>query len=115
DLVVALQRGPDLLDLDMVDAVEAVRPSLGLLAEQELDVHLQDVGDLVHHGELVQPAYAALHLVDPALRLAEPVGEHLLRHVPAATPMRDATPYGQLVHVHSVPLGVTPPSPGRVW
>ena len=90
DLVVALQRRPDLLDLHLVDAVDRTGPALGVLAQQQLHVDLQDVGDLVHDGELVQPAYPALDLVHPTLGLAQPVGEDLLGHPAAATPVRDA-------------------------
>jgi hypothetical protein len=53
DRVVALQGGPDLLDLDLVDAVDRVRPAFRVLAQQELHVELEDVGDLVDHRELV--------------------------------------------------------------
>jgi len=94
DLVVPLQSRPDLLDLQLVDAVDAARPALGVLTQQQLHVHLEYVGDLVHHGELVQPAYPALDLVDPALRLAQPIGEHLLRHPAATTPVRDTSADG---------------------
>jgi hypothetical protein len=103
DLVVALQRGPDLLDLDLVDAVDAVGPPLGVLAQQQLHVQLQDVGDLVHDGELVEPAHAPLDLVDPALGLAEAVREDLLGHLPTGTPVRHAAADRQLVHVRSPP------------
>ncbi|BCJ63548.1 hypothetical protein Prubr_05690 [Polymorphospora rubra] len=103
DGVVPLQGGPDLVDLDLVDAVDAVRPPFRLLADQQLDVDLEDVGDLVDDRELVEPADPPLDLVHPALRLVEPVGEDLLRHLPAGPPVCDAAPDGQFVHVRSSP------------
>ncbi len=73
-------------------------PALGVLAHQQLHVELQHVGDLVDDGELVEPAYPTLDLVDPALRLAEAVGEDLLGHLSASPPVRHSAPYWQLVH-----------------
>ena len=103
DRVVALQRGADLLDLDLVDAVDRVGPALRVLAQQQLHVELEDVGDLVDDRELVEPADASLDLVDPALRLAQPVGEDLLGHLAAGAPVGDAAADGQLVHVRPPP------------
>ena len=97
-LVVPLQRGADLLDLDLVDAVLRLRASFDVLAQQQLDVDLQDVGDLVDDGELVEPADPPLHLVDPALGLAQPVREDLLGHLASAAPIGDAAADRQLVH-----------------
>src|SRR5262249_44158156 len=98
DLVVALQRRPDLLDLDLVDAVDLVRPALRVLAQQQLYVDLEHVGDLVGDGELVEPAHPAFDLVDPALRLAQPVGEDLLGHLAAGAPVSDPATDWELFH-----------------
>jgi hypothetical protein len=105
-LVIALQSRADLLDLHLVDAVLRFRPALHVLAQQQLDVDLQNVGDLVDDGELVEPADPPLHLVDPALGLSQPVSEDLLGHLASAAPVGDAAADRQLVH------GASPDSPG---
>jgi hypothetical protein len=97
-LVVPLQGRADLLDLHLVDAVDTLRTAFDVLAEQQLDVDLQNVGDVVHDGELVEAANPPLDLVHPALRFAQPVGEDLLRHLAATTPIGDAAADWQFVH-----------------
>src|SRR5690606_33182908 len=97
--VVPLERGPDFVHFDRVDAHGRLRTTLRLFAEEQLDVELQHVGDLIDHRELVEPADSPFDLVDPALGLPQPVGEHLLGHVAAAAPIRNPTTNRQLVHV----------------
>src|SRR3954466_5058379 len=105
-LVIALQSRANLLDLHLVDAVLRFRPALHVLAQQQLDVDLENVGDLVDDGELVETANPALHLVDPALGFAQSISEDLLGHLASAAPVGDAAADWQLVH------GASPGSPG---
>src|SRR5690606_3581264 len=94
DLVVPLQRVANLLDFDLIDTVHRFRTPLRPFAEHELYVDLQYFGDLVQHGELVEAARTTLDFVDPALRFADPVGEHLLGHLPPLPPVRYAASGG---------------------
>jgi hypothetical protein len=98
DLVVPLQRGTDLVDLDLIDAVDVVGPPHRVASHEHLDVELQHVGDLMDDGEPVQPPHAALDLVDPALGLAQTIGEELLRHSPAVAPVRNPAAHRKVVH-----------------
>ena len=107
-LVVALERRPDLLDLNLVDAVLRFRTSFDVLAQQQLHVDLQHIGDLVDDGELVEPADPPLHLVDPALGFTQPVREDLLGHLASAAPIGDAAADRQLVHGASPTQPATP-------
>jgi hypothetical protein len=82
----------------------------GVPAEQHGRVDPQHGGDVLDGGDPVEGAHAAFDLVHPALRLAEPVGEKLLRHPPSNPPVRHPPANRQqLTVVHDAAARPAPP------
>jgi hypothetical protein len=90
EALVAFERLADGLDLHLVEAAAEARAAPRFAAEELSGVDAQRFGEFGDDRVLVEAADAALDLVDPALGLADPVGEDLLGHAAALSPIGDA-------------------------
>jgi hypothetical protein len=100
---VAFEGLADGLDLHLVEAAAESGPALGLAAEQLSGVDAERFGEFGDDGVLVEAADAPFDLVDPALGLADPVGEDLLGHAAALSPVGDAPPHRLRFGLHCRP------------
>jgi hypothetical protein len=87
---VAFEGLADGFDFDLVEAAAEAGAAFGFAAEQLPGVDAERFGEFGDDRVLVEAADAAFDLVDPALGLADAVGEDLLGHAAALSPVGDA-------------------------
>ncbi|GAB4002095.1 hypothetical protein GCM10029992_39390 [Glycomyces albus] len=101
--LVAFEGLPDRFDLDLVEAAAESGPAFGFAAEELAGVYAERLGDLGDHRILVESPHSSLDLVDPAFGFADLVGEYLLRHSAAMSPVCDPPPHRLCFRLHQTP------------